>query len=425
MMAKTPEDDIIPGKAVLAPRKKINYLDTYSDQKLDTSDPKAFQQRMLAFCRVNANAAEALLAGNIQLLGFEHVRESFGAKWPRVKAKVHLLTETIIKKNISRDDIYVLANDEQFIVLFAKTEKAIADRKAKRIADEVNQRLHGFNDGTEALSARGMVFEVPAGAPEKFESVNELAKSVEEVRGEKEAEERRAFDEAKDEMRLTFWPVTNIRKRLVSMYQANVVVPDGKMPEVDSESGAFEAALDTFALGAASTALIDAAGKKKRAFLIVPVNLETLDVKRFREAYVDQCRLLPQLASKRLLLMVDGIPDDAPQSKLHGVFGYVAPFVAGFVGRFGIDFERGDKLGGISMIGMAANGSSVNAPTDQEHLAISVFVDKNRVGKSRTFFTGTANFDVATAARKAHFDYVQGAGVAPAMSQFGTVFSIS
>ena len=424
-MAKRPEETVIPGKGVFAPRKTINYLDSYSDQKLDTSDPAAFRKRMLAFCRVNANAAQALLAGNIQLLGFEHVRESFGDKWPGVKAKVHLLTESIIKKNISRDDIYVLANDEQFIVLFAQTDKAVADRRAKRIADEVNQRLHGFNDGTEALSARGMVFEVPAGEPAKLASVNELAQSVEEVRAEKEADERRAFDETKDEMRLTFWPVTNIRKRLVSMYQANLVVPDGKMPEVESESGALEAALDTFALGAASTALVEATAKKKRAFLIVPVNFTTLDVKRFREAYIEQCRLLPQIASKRLLLMVDGIADDTPQSKLHGVFSYVAPFVAGFVGRFAIDFQRGDLLGGISLIGVAADGSAVAAPTDKQHLAMSDFVVKNRVGGARTFFTGTTTFDAATVARKVHFDYVQGAGVAPAMSQFGTVFSIN
>lgn len=83
---------------------------------------------MLAFCKANENAARALLAGNIQLLGFEHVSESFGDKWPRVKARVRLLTESIIKKHISRDDIYVLANDEQFIVLFAKTDTALAER---------------------------------------------------------------------------------------------------------------------------------------------------------------------------------------------------------------------------------------------------------------------------------------------------------
>lgn len=246
--------------------EKSNYLDSYSSQKLDPSNPAQFQAKMVEFCRANKTAADALLAGNIQLLGFEHVRDSFGDRWPQVKAKVHLLTESVIKKMITSDDIYVLANDEQFIVLFGMADREKAARKSKLIADEVNQRLHGFSDGTEGLSVRALILEVPAGKPEKLESVNELAKSVQETQKEKEEEECLVFVEAKAEMRLSFWPVTNIRKRLVSMYQAAVVVPEGAMPETDSETGALEAAVDTFALTNASAALIEAAGQKKAGF---------------------------------------------------------------------------------------------------------------------------------------------------------------
>ena len=270
-----------------------------------------------------------------------------------------------------------------------------------------------------------MVFEVPAKQPEKLASVEDLSKSVEEAREEMEAEECRAFDEIKDEMRLTFWPVANVRKRLVSMYQANVVVPEGKMPEVESESGALEAALDTFALGASVTALVGTLGAHGRTFLIVPVHLETLDVKRFRDPYLDQCRELPKVSSKRLLLMVDGIPDDVPQSKLHGVFSYVAPFVAGFVGRFHAGFERGEQLGGVSLVGLAVSSAGMTDPTDLDERAYGAFVDRNRAGKFRRFFTEAESVDSATMARKAGFDYVQGFGVAPAMSQFGAVFSIT
>jgi hypothetical protein len=380
---------------------------------------------MHAFCKKNENAARALLAGNLQLLGFDHVRESFGEKWPEVKARVHLLTEMVIKKHISRDDIYLLANDEQFIVLFAKSDREMADRRAKRISDEVNQRLHGFNDGTEGLSAKAMVLEVPVAEPEKLTSAEGLGKSMEEARAAKESEECRAFEDARDEMRLNFWPVANIRKRLVSMYQATVVVPDGKMPDAESESGALEAALDTFALGAALPVLTEALEQRKRAILIVPVHLDTLDVKRFREPYIAQCRELPQISSKRLLLMIDGIPDDVPQSKLHGVLSYVAPFVAGFVGRFHVGFERGEKLGGISLVGMAADGGRITAPADLDHRALGAFLKRNRTGRVRSFFTGAATFDAASLASKAGFDYVQGAGVAPAMSQFGAAFSIT
>jgi hypothetical protein len=64
-MAGGPEEDTIPGKVALAPRKKVNYLDSYSDQKLDAGNPALFMKRMLAFCKSNENAARALLAGNL------------------------------------------------------------------------------------------------------------------------------------------------------------------------------------------------------------------------------------------------------------------------------------------------------------------------------------------------------------------------
>lgn len=402
-----------------------NYLDSFSNQKLDPGDPAAFTARMVAFCRANKTVAEALLAGNIQLLGFEHVRESFGEHWPKVKAKVHLLTESVIKKEITGDDVYVLANDEQFIVLFGRATKDVAAAKSKRIAKEVNRRLNGFSDGSEGVTVRPMVLEIPQGEPETLATVDAMNKTVEEAQREREAADCQVFEQVKDEMHLIFWPVANIRKGLISMYQAAVEVPDGAMPDVESESGALEAAIDTFAITRASTALVDAAGRKQRAFLIVPVTYETLSVKRFRDAYIDQCRVLPQLAERRLILMVRAIPDDAPQSRLHGVFNYVAPFVAGFVGCFSINFDRTDKLGGISMIGVAADGASMEAMSAENFNAIREFALKNGINRARTFFTDTPNFDVATAARRAQFDYVQGVGVAPAMHRFGAVFSIS
>jgi hypothetical protein len=229
-MAKISEKQPNPLKAA----KKSNYLESHSSQKLDPSDTVTFQSWMVAFCRINKMAARALLAGNIQLLGFEHVREGFGANWPKVKAKVHLLTESVIKKHISSEDVYVLADDEQFIVLFCKADQALAARKSKKIADQVSKLLLGFNDGTEGLSARGMAIELPRDEPKKLASVDALNKTVEEARDEKETEVRRTIGESKGEMRATFWPVTNIRKRLVSMYQANLVVPEGKMPDLDS-----------------------------------------------------------------------------------------------------------------------------------------------------------------------------------------------
>jgi hypothetical protein len=68
--------------------------------------------------------------------------------------------------------------------------------------------------------------------------------------------------EAKVEIDLSFWPASNIRKRLVSMYQAAVVFPETAMLEADSEIRALEATVDTFALTNASAAFVDAVGQK-------------------------------------------------------------------------------------------------------------------------------------------------------------------
>jgi hypothetical protein len=63
-MAKCPEEGVVPGKDVLAPRKTSNCLDTYADQKLYPSGLAKFRQRLLAFFRFDANVAESLLLGN-------------------------------------------------------------------------------------------------------------------------------------------------------------------------------------------------------------------------------------------------------------------------------------------------------------------------------------------------------------------------
>jgi hypothetical protein len=123
--------------------------------------------------------------------------------------------------------------------------------------------------------------------------------------------------------------------------------------------------------------------------------------------------------------MVQGLPDDVPQSKPHSISvmsGRSSP--ASLAGSLW-DSAGGDKLGGISMAGMAADGPGVDNLSPEDPLALSDFVVKNRAGRSRIFFINTVNFDAVLMARRAHFDYVQGVGVAPAVAQFGTVFWIT
>lgn len=81
-----------------------------------------------------------------------------------------------------------------------------------------NSQLLGFNDGVVALSAKGMVFRILAGQPEKLGLVAALFKTVGEARDENDSAKRGALAEAKGEMRTNFGPPpisANVRCRSI------------------------------------------------------------------------------------------------------------------------------------------------------------------------------------------------------------------
>ncbi|WPZ32998.1 hypothetical protein T8K17_17335 [Thalassobaculum sp. OXR-137] len=408
--------------------KKSGFLQSFDRQKLDPRDAADFTSKVLSFVRENRVAADALIAGNVQMLGFEALKERFGDRWEGIKDKVHLVTEGVIKRHITSSDVFLLMNDEKFVVLFGKATRAEADATARRIAVEVNGKLSGAGAGMEAVSVRPVVFEVPRKDTEALKSPAALEKSVEEAQRDAERAEEAMVEAAKDRMVMRFWPVANVRKRLVSCYHADLHVPDdvdlGRGSGGSSGTGAVEAAMDRLVLSHAGRALTEAAERRMRALLIIPVHFETVAAKGFRQAYLDVCKLLPRIAEQRAMLMVRDLPDDVPQGRLHTIFTYLSPYFSGFVGDFSLSFRRADKLGGVGLVAVAVNGAELGSPTVEGSKALRAFSTGNKAGKMRRYFYGAQTFDAATAARRAQFDYVQGLGVAPSMPIHGKVFNI-
>tara|TARA_R110002012_G_scaffold49135_2_gene127222 strand:- start:864 stop:2084 length:1221 start_codon:yes stop_codon:yes gene_type:complete len=401
------------------------YFESFDRQKLDPTDKDGFKSAMVDFCRTNTMAADALLAGNVEMLGLENLKEKFGPNWSKVRGKVHLLTESIIKKIITPNDVYVLANAEQFIVLFGRCDKATANMKAQQIAKEVTRRLHGSgtDSGFDGVTVKSMVFEIPRDEPEKLTDVKALAQTVEETRQQKQAEETEVFEQARESIRLVYWPITNIRKRLVSMYRAELSIPDGMMPEAGSETGALECAMDIAVIQLASNMLQEA--PKARPFLMLPLHMDSLINKQFRESLLVELKKLPDWAERRLMLYIRGIDDDAPQTVLHNNFAYISPFCAGFVGGFSRKFKRAGQLQGAGLIGTGCSAGDAKEITPGLVEELSNFVVNNHGGRNRTFLLDAPDLDTATTARKVHYDYVDGRGVAPPLGAFGPVFKIA
>ena len=404
-----------------SPTTDNGYFESFDRQKLDPLDATEFRSSMLSFCRSNKLAADALLAGNVEMLGFDKVAENLGDLWPKVRGKVHLLAESVIKRHITANDVFMLASAEQYIVLCGAASRAEATAAANRIADEINEKMHGLQAGSEGVTVRSLVVEVPRDNVQALATASGITESVEDARRAKEAAERAAFEEAKDAARLAFWPIANIRKKMVSMYLTRVEMPQDVLDAEPSESGALEAAVDLYAVEGAGAVLADTVDHPGRAFMVLPVHFGTLSVKRFRESYIETCRRLPPRARTRLFLLVRGLADGVPQATLHNTFSYVAPFVAGFIGGFGLTFDRAAKLAGTRLVGIAASGADLGAANPAVVAQPSDFVTRNKTARMRSFFIDAPNPELATFARKVRFDYLQGDGLAQPMHTFGRV----
>jgi hypothetical protein len=399
------------------------FYEAFDRQKLNTFDPDDFKSRMLDFCRANQVAADALIAGNIQLLGLEAMREQFGSRWGKARDQVHQLTETMIKSILTPNDVFVQTGDDNFIILFGRATLEQADVQVKQISTEMNRRMKSIGSAGAMITARALVLDVPRDDTSALSTPAGLTGSVETAHQELEARDRKIFEQAQDELETRFWPIANVTKRLVSMYLVRLEGPAGPLLADRSETGALEAMRDIRILREGSETLNqDGLG---RAFMVVPVDFITISDKRYRVDYLKQCHDLYGAAAKRMILMIEGLPDDVSPAKLHNTLSYVGPFFAGFIAEFGMDFDGGERLDINKLIAVAVSGTSFEEATPAVTMGLSGFKKRNGARKSRTIFTNAPNPKIASAARRARFDYVQGVGVAPAFQKFGRTFTIS
>ncbi|EKE75593.1 hypothetical protein [Oceanibaculum indicum] len=404
--------------------RKQSFYDSYSKQKLDPSDPAIFRNSLLDFVRSNKLVADALIAGNVQMLGFSEVRKSFGERWPSIKDKILLLAETVIKKHTGPADAFLMVNEEQIVILFGGGDKEKATRSSEKIAREINEKLSGVSGIKEGLvTCRALVLELDPKTPiEALTTPEGLSQTVDAAQKKEEDVERQHFEALRSELHVSYWPMANIRKKLISAYSASVILPIWKASgEEQTHTGVFNCELDCYMLTQAGEALMRV-GRQRRALLIVPVHFDTLATKPLRQQFIAACQLLPRLSSKRILLEIVDLAEGVPQGRLHTLLSFVGPFFAGFVARQPLSFRTPERFVGLKMMAVAADGSHVGTPARDDVERMQGFAKACGKARMRSIFYGASTFEAATAARRCNYDYLQGAAVAPAVADPGRVY---
>ncbi|MBM3556778.1 MAG: sel1 repeat family protein, partial [Alphaproteobacteria bacterium] len=385
-------------------------------RKLDPRDPADFRKTVLSYRDRTKLQGDTLVAGNVQMLGLEEAKKRAGDKWAEAKTRVYTIVEEAIEHHLSELDLFVRASEEQFILLFGSSLRVEAERTARDIGHEIERRLAEEIPGGIEISVRSIAIPIQAGkdggAISSFEA---LAATLRQAQAKVETEEKAKVDLVRAGATMAFWPLAQLRKRLISVYVLEIVPPAGLAPDRNAPNGTgvYNAEIDNLTVERAGEAMTKAGGKGNKAVLLVPVHYETISSKAYRDRLLATCRRLPIASSRRMMFHVVDLPPGVPQSRLNQVFGMFKPFAVGFAVGGATSFDQFDLFQGLKTFLFTIDGNASDPTAGAEFEALRGLVARAAKGRLRVAFLGAKSVKVGTQARRAGSSYAAGPAVFP------------
>lgn len=136
----------------------------------DLDDGQALQQQLEALF----DEPDALLAGNVQLIGLEKVRKALGGEWERLKATIHIALENLLASQLRPQDRYLRVGEDSFLIIFSEDDELFVSQAVAKIVGKMRDLLLGSalheNGGVDIRSIIGRLTQDEAGHA-KFEAI--------------------------------------------------------------------------------------------------------------------------------------------------------------------------------------------------------------------------------------------------------------
>jgi len=396
-------------------------------RRLDMADPAGFRDTVNKFVARTRLLGDTLFAGSLQVLGLDQVKAQVGDDWPRMKADILSIVDDVIENNLTDLDLYLRLNEERVILLFGSSLKHEAEAQARIISKEIENLLSALVPKEIEINVSSITAAIdPVSHGARLFDLSGLVAMVDKAAGAVEHQARAeaaAIIAQTDADTLLFWPVAQLRKRLVSLYLAQLMPAHPREPGTkEAQPGLLDAELDRYLLELVTVRLQEAGSYSNKAIALVPVHYETLASKAFRQRYLEAVNRLPGAASRRLMLYLVDMPDGVPQNRLFQILSPAARKLLGYAVRVAGRFQDFDRLQGSKIPLLVVDAESLGGVGRNEMKMLETLVAKARAGRRRVMFTGVDQTDIAMAIKRAGPAYLGGPALAPASDRFGHAY---
>ncbi|MBV1886690.1 MAG: hypothetical protein KUG61_06375 [Parvibaculaceae bacterium] len=322
---------------------------------VDLNDGWALQQRLEDLF----DGPNALLAGNVQLIGLEKVRAALGDDWEHLKATIYIALENLVAGQLRPQDRYLRVGEDSFLIVFSEDDEGFVSQAVAKIVGKMRDLLIGStiheNNGVDILSRIGRL-EQDSGGCARFVEIETPAKSHLETRDVSLDDEkiRPAFDQLADEVavpklrrvverksvtyKTVYAPVWDAFHEVLSTY-AVIPIGHGRNPNAPLlfghdvlTAGASDveiAELDIRHLQIMLEMIGELYENEFAVFLVTSVHFKTLSNGGLRDRYLALCRQVPEFLRKYISVQIVGVPPQVAESILTQRVSYLRPFFVG------------------------------------------------------------------------------------------------
>ncbi len=250
-----------------------------------------------------------VVAGRMQLVGLDAVREALGAKWEQRRDSILELAEGVLKRRLGSRDIWRLHGEDGFVVVFADTDERASRFKAQAIGEEIKEMLIGR--GVAGVGLSTAVVEMVTDEPVDLAQPRFVDQITQAIDGATAALEQRLQEQLRahlerpalifDEVRLTSGSLLAHRIRPTDAIAEDLDA--ARMALADPSTVLFEA--QSFLLAQAVRRLTVEGDGLTRP-MVVPFDPAVMDSRRSWSELLDLARRIPAPLRRRLMPLLDG-----------------------------------------------------------------------------------------------------------------------
>ena len=343
-----------------------------------TADPKQVTAEGFESHLLNLLSAQpACMIGRLNLIGLHQLRDALGKRWEHVQGRVHEKVQSILHKNLAREDVFVRRSDVEYMVCHANLSDHQARMKSIQIAQEImsfflgTTELENVSIRTAVASADGSVkFEALTfdDISHDQETLDALAKAATAQTAEKKGAvtttaSASSIDIAKIGLSSTITDLASVNRldycdflfRSVSNAKQNVLMAHHILPRFSHDllgerTGYLQTrsilkedekhALDFLILAEAVDVCAELISNLFMTLVIIPLDFETATSPRLREKYLAICRQIPTKIREMIVFQIYDLPDGAPSSRVQSVVQTLKPFCRHIFVSVGIEKQN-------------------------------------------------------------------------------------